>query len=98
VGGGIATGVGIKALALTGAALAAPVLGAAMVLGLGAYVGSGALYRWEIGKTTSEIERALAAVDAAIRAFDIFGEAPPGRAPQGWQAGPQSYGVFVPME
>lgn len=82
VGAGIATGVGVKVLALTGAALAAPVLGAAMVLGLGAYAGSGALYRWEIGKTTSELERALAAVDAAIRAHDIFGEAPPtGRVP-----------------
>jgi hypothetical protein len=34
-------------------------------------------YRWEIKKAATEVERALAAVDASIRAFDLFGEAPP---------------------
>ena len=69
------------------------------VLGLGAYVCSGALYRWEISKTTAELERALAAVDASIRAYDIFGEAPPtGRVPQAPQMLPLGNGVFVPME
>ncbi len=99
VGGGFATAIGAKAFALAGAALAAPVLGTAMVLGLGAYVCSGALYRWEISKTTAELERALAAVDASIRAYDIFGEAPPtGRVPQAPQMLPLGNGVFVPME
>lgn len=82
-GGGIASAVGIGVFSLAGAALAAPVLASAMVMGLAAYAGTGALYKWEIRRTTAELERALAAVDASIRAFDIFGEAPPSaRHPQ----------------
>ncbi len=86
VGSGVSAAVGTKAFALAGATLAAPVLAAGMLLGIGAYAASGALYRWEIGKTSGEVERALAAVDAAMRAIDIFGEVPPtARVPQGSQ-------------
>ncbi len=99
VGGGIAAATGVKVMALAGAALAAPVLGAGMVLGIGAYAASGTLYRWEIAKTTAELERSLAAVDAAIRAMDIFGEAPPtSRALAAPQMIPMGNGMFVPME
>ncbi len=98
-GAGIAAATGIKVMALAGATLAAPVLGAGMVFGIGAYAASGALYRWEIAKTTTEIERALAAVDAAIRAMDIFGEAPPtSRAMSAQQMMPLGNGMYLPME
>jgi hypothetical protein len=73
--GGIAGGiVAAKALLLTGAAILGPaVLGAAAV-GVGALASAGPVYRWEIRKTTAELEAALAAIDAGIRALDIFGE------------------------
>ena len=79
LGGLFSAAIGAKALALAGAALAAPVLGVGTLFGLAAYAVSAPLYRWEIRKTSCEIERALAAVDASIRAIDIFGEAPPPR-------------------
>ncbi len=97
-GAGIGVAVGIKVMALAGAALAAPVLGAGMVLGMGAYAASGAVYRWEIGKTTTEIERALAAVDASIRAFDIFGEAPPTQRSAPAQSLMPMGDVFIPVD
>jgi predicted Ser/Thr protein kinase len=97
-GAGIGVAVGIKVMALAGVALAAPVLGAGMVLGMGAYAASGAVYRWEIGKTTTEIERALAAVDASIRAFDIFGEAPPTQRSIQAQSMMPLGDAFIPME
>ncbi len=75
-GVGATAAIGAKVFGLAGAALAAPVLGAAMVLGLAAYACTGAMYRWEIRKASAELERALAAVDASIRAFDIFGDVP----------------------
>ncbi len=76
-GGITMAAVGIKALALAGMALAVPAVGAGAALALGAYALSGVTYRWEIKKAAAEVERALAAVDASIRAFDLFGEAPP---------------------
>jgi hypothetical protein len=35
------------------------------------------MYRWEVRKTATELSDALGAVEASMRAFDIFGEAPP---------------------
>ncbi|HYW30873.1 MAG TPA: serine/threonine-protein kinase [Gemmatimonas sp.] len=71
--------VGKAAMTLAGAALIGPALGGAIVLGLAAVACVGPLYRWEIRKATTELETALAAVEAGIRAKDIFGEAPPAR-------------------
>jgi hypothetical protein len=80
-GGGAAVGglLGIKALSLTGAALLGPALGGAVAVGLAAVACMGPVYRWEIRKATGELEAVLATVEASIRAFDIFGEAPPTR-------------------
>jgi hypothetical protein len=79
VGGGGAIGgvIGVKALALAGAAVLGPALAGAMVLGVGAMAISGPIYRWEIRKTVEELTGALVAVDTAIRSLDIFGENPP---------------------
>lgn len=82
-GGGAAIGgvIGVKALALVGAAVLGPALAGAMVLGVGAMAVSGPIYRWEIRKTVEELTGALTAVDTAIRSLDIFGENPPPSAP-----------------
>ncbi len=77
LGGMIGAAVGKAALALTGAALLGPALGAAAVLGVAALAISGPIYRWEIGKANEEMSNALAAVETAIRSVDIFGSAPP---------------------
>ena len=69
--------IGVKGLALAGAALLGPAFGAAVVVGGACIAGSGKLYRWELVKTTAELEAALAAVEAAIRAMDIFGDTRP---------------------
>lgn len=82
VGGVVGGLVGAKALALTGAALLGPAWAGAVAVGLATVACMGPIYRWEIGKTTGELEAVLAAVEASIRAFDIFGEAPPTRAAQ----------------
>ena len=75
--GGVFTAFFAKhALLMTGIAIFGPAFGAAAVLGLAGLALSGPIYRWEMGKTTDELNAALAAVDASIRAFDIFGEAP----------------------
>ena len=76
--GGAAAGalIGLKAMALTGIAVMGPALGGAVALGLATVACMGPLYRWEMRKTTEELEAVLAAVEASIRAFDIFGEAP----------------------
>lgn len=66
--------VGAKGLALAGAALLGPAFGAAVLVGGACIAGSGKLYRWELVKTTAELQAALAAVEAAIRAMDIFGD------------------------
>lgn len=80
-GGGIGGFVGFvvakKALALAGAALLGPVMGGALVLGVGVLASAGPIYRWELRKTTEELNAALAAVDSSIRSLDVFGETPP---------------------
>jgi len=89
-GGGAAIGgvIGVKALALAGAAVMGPALAGAMVLGVGAMTLAGPIYRWEIRKTVEELTGALTAVDTAIRSLDIFGENPPPSAP------PSGYGAL----
>lgn len=76
-GAGVGAVIGKAALSLAGAALGAPALAAAVVVGFGILAGAGPLYRWEIRKAVSELEAALTAIDASMRAFDIFGETPP---------------------
>jgi len=71
-----------KALLMTGAALLGPAFGAAAVLGLATLAAAGPIYRWEIGKTAAELKAALTAIDASIRAFDIFGAPPPSVPPR----------------
>jgi hypothetical protein len=72
IGGAIAK----KALLMVGTAVFGPAFGAAAVVGLAGLALTGPLYRWEVGKTEEELTAALAAVEASIRSFDIFGESP----------------------
>lgn len=76
VGGVLGAAIAKKALLMTGIALFGPAFGVAAAVGLAGLAVSGPIYRWEMRKTTDELNGALAAVDASIRAFDIFGEAP----------------------
>jgi eukaryotic-like serine/threonine-protein kinase len=76
VGGFIAGVVAKKALLLTGAAVAGPAVAAALLVGMGMVAMTGPLYRWEIRKATEELRAALTAVDASMRAFDVFGDPP----------------------
>jgi hypothetical protein len=69
--------IGKQVLALVGTALFGPAIGGALVLGVGVIVAAGPVYRWGIGKTSDEMDDALAAVDSSIRSLDIFGEPPP---------------------
>jgi eukaryotic-like serine/threonine-protein kinase len=68
---------GKQLLALAGAALLGPAGAGAALLAAGVLVVSGPLYRWELRKAASEMEAALAAIDVSLRAFGIFGDAPP---------------------
>lgn len=78
-GAGLAAAIGFKAFALSGLALAAPVAAVAALLAVGGYASAGSLFRWQMRKAAKELELALGAVDASIRAIDIFGEAPPSK-------------------
>jgi hypothetical protein len=80
-GAAIGAAVGKVAMALAGAALGGPALAGAVVVGVGVLASAGPLYRWEIRKAIKEMEDALTAIDASMRAFDIFGEAPPPQPP-----------------
>jgi hypothetical protein len=95
-GGGAAIGgaIGVKALALAGAAVMGPALAGAMVLGVGAMAVSGPIYRWEIRKTVEELTGALTAVDTAIRSLDIFGENPPPSAPPSGYGSPNHWNGY----
>jgi predicted Ser/Thr protein kinase len=77
VGGIIVGALAKKALLLAGAAIAGPAIAGALAIGVGLMALAGPMYRWEIGKSEKELADALAAVDASMRAFDIFGAPPP---------------------
>jgi len=77
VSGIIAAALAKKAFLLAGAAIAGPAVAAALAVGVGLVAVSGPMYRWEVRKTATELSDALGAVEASMRAFDIFGEAPP---------------------
>ena len=77
VGGLIVGAIAKKALLLAGTAIAGPAIAGALAIGVGVVAFTGPLYRWEMRKAEAELADALAAVDASMRAFDIFGEAPP---------------------
>ena len=76
-GGAVGGLIGLKALAITSAALAGPIMLGAVAVGVAAAASIGPLYRWEMRKTTDELGEALAAVEAGIRAQSIFGETSP---------------------
>lgn len=76
-GGLIVGAIAKKALLLAGAAIAGPAVAGALAIGVGLVAFTGPMYRWEMRKAAAELADALAAIDAAMRAFDLFGEAPP---------------------
>ena len=76
VGGALGALIAKKALLMTGVAIFGPAFGVAAVLGIAGLAATGPIYRWEMRKTTAELDAALAAVEASIRAFGIFGSEP----------------------
>lgn len=86
--------IGLKAMSLAGALLAAPVAVTALAGGALAVAGSRAFYRWGVRKATAELEDLLRAIDATLRSRSIFDADPPqlpppaaGGDPGGWIAG-----------
>ncbi len=92
VAGVIGAAVAKKALLMVGTALLGPAFGVAAAVGLASLAFSGPCYRWEIGKTTQELNAVLAAVDASIRSFDILGEAPRPALPRSSGASDSGFG------
>ena len=84
VAGGV---VGAKALAIAGAALLGPIAGGGLALRWLAVTGLRPIYRWEIRKSTAELESLLAAVETSIMARDIFGDEQPRTKTTPWSAG-----------
>jgi len=81
IGGIIVGAIAKKAMLLAGAAIAGPAVTGALVIAAGLVAFTGPMYRWEMRKAAAELADALAAIDASMRAFDIFGEAPPSLPP-----------------
>lgn len=79
--GGAALGavIGKAALALSGLAILGPAVGVAAVVGVAGIAITGPMYRWEIRAAAEELDQALAAIAASMRAKDIFGDVPPQR-------------------
>lgn len=81
-GSGVVGGVGAlaglivakKALLLAGAAVLGPVGVGAALGGMGALTFAAPLYRWQVRKSTTELNAALAAIETSMRTIDIFGE------------------------
>lgn len=69
--------IGVKAMALAGALIAAPVAIMAFAAGALALGGSRASYRYSLKKATVELEELLAAIDVLLRSRSIFDEDPP---------------------
>jgi predicted Ser/Thr protein kinase len=63
-----------KALLLAGAAVLGPVGVGAALGGMGALTFAAPLYRWQVRKSTAELNAALAAIETSMRTIDIFGE------------------------
>jgi hypothetical protein len=84
---------GKAALGLAGLTLLGPAAAAAIVGGAALAASSGPLYRWEIRKAEAELRSALAAIDAGLRALDIFGEAPPPLPPPASHGGGNLIGM-----
>ncbi|MFN9256431.1 MAG: serine/threonine-protein kinase [Gemmatimonas sp.] len=72
---------GKAALGMAGLALLAPAAAAAIVGGVALAALSGPLYRWEIGKAEAELNAALDAINAGLRALDVFGDLPNTKPP-----------------
>ena len=92
-GGAAGVAIGVKALALGGAAVLIPGALAAIVVGAGSAAGWAGMYRWGMRRAALELQRALAAIDNDVRAEELFG-APVTRAVQPARA---SWGDVVGM-
>ena len=92
-GAAIGAGVGKAALAMAGAALGAAAIAGAAVAGAAVLAIAGPGYRWGLRAAVKEMDAALAAVDASMRAFDIFGEAPPPLPPPASHGGSDLIGM-----
>ena len=77
VSGALGALIGVKAMALAGALIAAPVAIMALATGALALAGSRASYRSALRKATVELEELLAAIDVSLRLRSIFDEDPP---------------------
>ncbi|MDQ8153821.1 MAG: serine/threonine-protein kinase [Gemmatimonadota bacterium] len=77
VAGATGAVIGVKAMALAGAMLAAPVAITGLAAGALALAASRASYRWSLKKATIELEELLAAIDLSLRSRSIFDEDPP---------------------
>ncbi len=75
--GAVGALIGVKAMALAGALIAAPVAITALAAGGLALAGSRASYRHSLKKATIELEELLAAIDVTLRSRSIFDEDPP---------------------
>ena len=80
---------GLAGLTLMGPAAAAAVVGGATLVAI-----TGPLYRWEIRKAEAELRAALDAIDAGLRALDIFGESQPPLPPPRSTGGGDLIGMF----
>lgn len=77
ISGVVGLAIGKKALAITGAALFGPFGAAAAIGGVAALSLASPLYKWQIRKSTEELNTALAAIESSMRTIDIFGETAP---------------------
>jgi hypothetical protein len=75
--GAAGAAIGVKAMALAGVMLAAPVAITGLAVGALALAASRASYRWSLKKATIELEEMLAAIDVSLRSRSIFDENPP---------------------
>jgi len=85
--GAVGAVIGIKAMALAGAMIAAPVAITGLAVGGLALAGSRASYRYSLRKATVELEELLAAIDVSLRSRSIFDEDPPVLPPPAASAG-----------
>lgn len=86
--GGLLGLIPVKAMALTGALVAAPIALGFAALALGASAGSGMLYRGYLKKCERELERILKSIDVTVRMGTGFRMVPPSAAASDGGTGP----------
>ena len=85
--GAVGAVIGVKAMALAGALLVAPIAITGLAVGALALAASRASYRQSLKKATIELEELLAAIDVSLRSRSIFDEDPPVLTPPTPSAG-----------